>query len=257
MKTVRTAAQLLRQFTVAAPEHGVTDLARLMDLDKTSTYRLVRSLCEANLVEQDPLTKRYRLGFGVLDLAAVRLAQFGVIEAANEAMHRLREATGETVAVMARDGFEIVCLQALEPRGGMRVSFVIGERGPLHCTASGLLWLSEMADRERDVAIACSMARHPGLPAPDPGLFDRIRDEGCAATLSTNVPDVSAAAAAIRDRDGAIAHSLVVSCPRPRIEPEALWQRAHEVRAEAAAITKAMGGRLPPPGPRATMISAG
>ncbi len=38
IKTVRTAAQLLRQFTVAAPEHGVTDLARLTDLDKTSTW---------------------------------------------------------------------------------------------------------------------------------------------------------------------------------------------------------------------------
>jgi DNA-binding IclR family transcriptional regulator len=243
MKTVRTAAQLLRQFTVAAPEHGVTELARLMDLDKTSTYRLLRSLCDAQLVEQDPVSKRYRLGFGVLDLAAVRLAQFGVIEAAREAMHRLREATGETVAVMARDGHEIVCLQALEPRGGMHVSFVVGERAPVHCTASGLLWLSEMTAAERDALIARSLAAHPGQPAAAAALLAQIRDEGCAAAITTNADDVSAAAAPIRDRDGAIAHSLVVSCPRPRIDADGLWQRARQVKAEAAAITKAMGGR--------------
>ncbi len=246
MKTVRTAARLLRQFTVAAPEHGVTELARLMDLDKTSTYRLLRSLCDAQLVEQDPVSKRYRLGFGVLDLAAVRLAQFGVIEAAREAMHRLREATGETVAIMARDGHEIVCLQALEPRGGMRVSFVVGERAPLHCTASGLLWLAEMAVAEREALIAASRAHHPAQPAPDPALFDRVRAEGCAALARTNADDVSAAAAPIRDRDGTIAHSLVVSCPRPRIEPDALWPRARQLRAEADAITRAMGGLVRP-----------
>src|SRR5262245_27195096 len=106
MKTARKAAQVLRQFSLMEPELGVRELARRLDMDTASVYRLLRSLLAERLVEQDAATRRYRLGFGVLDLAAVRISQFGVLNVAPPHLERLRDEIGETVALLVADRME-------------------------------------------------------------------------------------------------------------------------------------------------------
>src|SRR5690348_15857549 len=76
VKTVRTTVRLLREFSVKEPDLGVSELARRLDLDKATVHRILWALAADRIVEQDPASKRYRLGFGILDLAASRMQSF-------------------------------------------------------------------------------------------------------------------------------------------------------------------------------------
>ena len=52
MGTVSKALELLNLFTRQRPLIGVSDLARLAELNKATCYRLVTELCDFGLVEQ-------------------------------------------------------------------------------------------------------------------------------------------------------------------------------------------------------------
>src|SRR2546430_9548033 len=51
------------------PEMRVTDLARRLEVHKSTVFRLLSTLEEHGLVEQNPSTEKYRLGYGLVRLA--------------------------------------------------------------------------------------------------------------------------------------------------------------------------------------------
>lgn len=246
MKTARTTIRLLREFVGPEPLLGVTDLARRLDIHKASAHRLLKTLVEERILEQDPESRRYRLGLGILELAAARLAQFGVIEVALPHLERLREQTGETVALLVRDGHEMVCIHVLESPHRMRVSFLLGERAPVHATASGISCLAHLAAPEQRALILQSRAAFRDAPELDEKqlafTLEQARREECSTMDGTYQSHVRSAAAPVRDAAGAILCVLAVAAPAQRIGVRDLWPRARQVREFARAISHDLGG---------------
>ncbi len=245
MKTARTTIRLLRQFTVGEALLGVTELARKLDMDKASVHRLLKTLTEEHIVEQDIATRRYRLGLGILQLAATRLAQFGVIKVAVPHMEQLRDKTGESVALLARNGHEMVCIHTVESLQPVRLSYTLGERAPVHSAASGLVCLAEMPEAERRDLIARSRAAFPHSAVIEPAklesLLAQVRREECAVSDKMYPSHVRAAAAPVRDAAGRLVCALAVAAPIHRIAMRELWTRARLVRQVAMRIGHDLG----------------
>ena len=72
MSTVVKALSLLDHFDASIPEVGLVDMARLSGLDKATARRLLVALGKKGFVEQDPVTRRYRLGAALVRLARIR-----------------------------------------------------------------------------------------------------------------------------------------------------------------------------------------
>ena len=53
---------------------GVTELGRALDVHKATASRLIATLAERGLLERDPVTEKYRLGFGLIRLAGAAMA---------------------------------------------------------------------------------------------------------------------------------------------------------------------------------------
>jgi predicted transcriptional regulator len=49
---------------------GVTEVAKELEINKSTAYRLLTTLRDRGLVEQDAATEKYRLGFGLVALAS-------------------------------------------------------------------------------------------------------------------------------------------------------------------------------------------
>ena len=60
---------VLRQFARDASSLGVTELSQLTGMDKTSVFRALKVLERYRFIEQDSTTKKYKLGFAVIELA--------------------------------------------------------------------------------------------------------------------------------------------------------------------------------------------
>src|SRR5579863_8406333 len=104
MKTATTAIKLCRvikQFQ----EHesfGLTDLARRTELLPSDIHRLLASLRVFGYIEQDPETRKYRLGFSILRLAAFRRNQ--LCEKAHPVLVRLSQKIEAAVRLALLDG---------------------------------------------------------------------------------------------------------------------------------------------------------
>jgi IclR family transcriptional regulator, KDG regulon repressor len=70
--TVAKVCRILDQFK-NRPSLGITDLARSLQMLPSDVHRLVSSLQFYGYVEQDPETKRYNLGAGLLRLSLATL----------------------------------------------------------------------------------------------------------------------------------------------------------------------------------------
>lgn len=140
--TVNKALSLLELFTEADPEIGLSDIGRLANIDKATTHRLLKSLNKFDLLEQDPSTKLYRLGPGILHLARIREATFPILSAIQPALDRLADVTGETAhaSLHRNNGLSVVAVA--ESKKANRVSLAAGDVLPLHATASGLAYLA-------------------------------------------------------------------------------------------------------------------
>lgn len=60
--SVQNAARVLRAFSDADQELGVSELARQLGLTKSTTHRLVATLEHERLLDQDARSGKYRLG---------------------------------------------------------------------------------------------------------------------------------------------------------------------------------------------------
>ena len=142
MKTVDKALKVLDQFSLSQTEIGLSELARMADLDKAATRRLLVALSKHNFIEQNEETRRYRLGHGFLRLARIREATIPVSEIAQSVTDWLVGETNETahVSVPGPQGMTTIAYRL--PNRGRVINIIPSEILDYHATASGLVFLA-------------------------------------------------------------------------------------------------------------------
>ena len=179
--SVGNAARVLKAFTPNEREWGVTDLARRLSIAKSTAHRLLATLTDEGLLEQDPATGRYRLGLVVFDMAAAAQS-VDLHEAVLTPMTELRNRTGETVQVAVLDGREVVYVERLDSPNTLRLFLEVGRRncGALHRVRQGAARLpaarpartraAQLEARDQDPAhdhrAAPSLRTRPGRGPP-------------------------------------------------------------------------------------------
>src|SRR5437016_5037170 len=137
-----------------AGELGVTELGRRLGVHKATASRLAATLATHGLIERDPMTDRYKLGFGLIRLAGTTMAGLDLVRSARPLIEDLAERTRETVNLGVLSGDAVTYIdQVTGTRAIVAVSWV-GRRTPLHATSNGKVLLAFMDDAERDRHLA-------------------------------------------------------------------------------------------------------
>lgn len=82
----------------------------------------------------------------------LRQISLGVISKENFRTHKhailkqLSDEVGEACNINIPDGSQMIYLDRVETHCPLRMQFMIGTKVPLHCTASGRLFLSQLPD---------------------------------------------------------------------------------------------------------------
>jgi IclR family acetate operon transcriptional repressor len=248
MSTVVKALSLLDHFDARTREIGLVDMARLAQLDKATTRRLLVALSAKGFIEQDLETRRYRLGAALVRLARVREAAFPLVEIARPIVAALAERTGETVHVSEIAGDVLSSVVISESPQANRVSIDVGLALPFHCTASGLAFLSAASEAFRAKIMNGPLPRWtPKSIATPEALRKRIEEArglGYAVNEEGFVEEVVSAASPILGASGAPVGALSIASPASRTDAAALKQHGLDAREAAARISAALGGRL-------------
>jgi DNA-binding IclR family transcriptional regulator len=248
MSTVVKALSLLDHFDAHRSEIGLVDLARLAKLDKATTRRLLVALAAKGFVEQDPATRRYRLGAALVRLARIREAAFPLIEIARPLVEALAQRTGETVHISQIAGLALSSVFVCESAHANRVSVDVGQTLPFNCTASGLAFLSAAAEAFQTQVLNGPLPRvTPKSIATPAALKKRIEETrklGYATSDQGFEDGVVSVAAAIVGPSGAAIGALSITSPAVRADAATLKQHGRDAREAAAHISAALGGRL-------------
>jgi IclR family transcriptional regulator, acetate operon repressor len=237
---------LLDLFSEAMPESGLSELARLAGYDKATTRRFLISLGNHGYVEQDPETKKYRLGAALLRLAHVRETTFPVTDLVLPLLNGLRDETGETTHFSLAAGNSMATMMIAESPRANRVSLETGERLPLHCTASGIAWLAFAPEKTVQRLLAKPLKAQTKHSEIDPTrlreLIGAARECGIAVADQSYEDEVHGIAAPVFDHNAQASGAIAVATPVSRITPETSRQIKAAVYKAALDITKALGG---------------
>jgi DNA-binding IclR family transcriptional regulator len=221
MSTVGKAALLLDMLGTGGPDVALAEAARATGFDKATTRRLLVSLIEHGLVEQDEATRTYRLGAGIARLAALREERFPFLRAAAPVAERLAAQTGETVHLSEYCRRGLMSVHVVESARANRVSVPIGELLPLHATASGIAFLAFAAPRLREAALAAPLESYTTHTIADRATFaahvEDARRRGYSVGSQGFEEGVESVSAAIRNGAGVAIGAIAVAAPSARV----------------------------------------
>lgn len=127
---------------LAAGAAGITEVATHVGLPKSTVSRLLSTLEGLEIVEQVTPGGPYRLGPGLLEIAATILPGRSIVGAARPHLVELMHATGEATGLSVLDGFEVHYLDQIESENPVQVRDWTGQRIPAHVVPSGLVLLA-------------------------------------------------------------------------------------------------------------------
>ena len=245
IQSIERAAAVMRCFTEAQPELGVTELSRHLGLHKSTVSRILSTLQHEGFVSQNPTTGKYRLGVGLISLAGVALGRVDVRGAAFPHLDALVEKTQESADVSVLDGGACVnVLHKPSPRP-LHYAMWIGRRRPLHCTASGKVLLAWLPAAEQARLLPGQLVRHtPATIDSAARLAEElagVATQGYALSLEEYEEGYNAIAAPICNHDGRVVGALSVSGPAFRLSEETLREFVAPLLATAALISGEMG----------------
>ena len=224
---------------------GVTEVANELDIHKSTAYRLLTTLRDRGLVEQDAATEKYRLGFGLVMLASSVTADLDIARCSRPVCERLAEQTRETATLAVLEGDDAIVIHQSNSRFSALSVDWSGRHTPLHATAAGKVFLFYMPEDQRLRILEKPLQRYTENTILDPAVLqDQLRvgrERGYWYTAEELEVGLNAIAAPIRAADGAAVAAVSVSGPAFRLPVDSIRSVAEIVKEAAAEISRCLG----------------
>jgi IclR family transcriptional regulator, acetate operon repressor len=237
--TVEKALDVLFHLHAAETAQGLGQIAGALGLAKSSCHRLLASLVEREVVEQDE-GGRYRPGLALLALGLGAQRREPVVELARPALESEADELGETVFLVAARRGRLRVLDKCEGSGFLRAAPGIGDVIPGDVTAAGKLYA---AHAEAGEAVGAVDAPAAGARI-EPAEREAIRRQGYAVNRDAWIDGLSVLGVPIRRRaaDGRSRIVAVLALAAASTRFEALGEARIAARLVAAA--EEIGRRL-------------
>lgn len=222
------------------------ELARRLDLPRSTVFRMLSTLEDLGFVERTDGGRAFRLGIAVLRLGFEYLSSLDLTELGTPILGRLRDKVGCACNLVVRDRRSIVYVAKVAPASWIASSVTVGTRLPAHATVFGRLLLSDMSlDQLRALYPEDHLEKYTRqTPATTLALFDMLqagKDQACLVGEGFFESSISTVAAAVRNESGAIVAALGATVPYPSIEPALRDSLIKNIAEAADELSAALG----------------
>lgn len=226
--TGSSAERSLRLLARLAEEGGAISLAELaadLNLPKGTAHRLCMQLLDLGFVARDVNERDYVVGPALRKLSLDTLNHGTVRGLRHQVLSELVAQIGETCNITVLDGASVLYLDRVEAPWPWRLTLAVGEHVPLHCTASGKLFLALAPEKQRDLLISqLSLTAMTGATISTPAALQQecaaIAAAGYSMDRQEFIDGLLAVAVPVRDENGQVRAALAVHAPISRLPPE-------------------------------------
>jgi len=242
IQAVDRAVALLKSVADATTPPTALELAQACGINRSTAWRLLRTLEYHGLVDRDPITQRYTIGYGAISVAAA-VTDDALVRRVRPLIEQLAYRTNESVTLAVAKRFNLVYVDQVDPPELIMPSW-LGRALPLHATSGGKVFLAWLRPEEREAILPKELPRYTDQTITDRAELDRefdsIRETGYAICEREYEEFSSGASAAVLSARQAPMAVINVWGPAPR-NP---LTRLHEIGIEAAQTAKVVRALL-------------
>jgi DNA-binding IclR family transcriptional regulator len=230
-------------------EAGVTELAKALDVHKSTAFRLVVALENHQLVEQVAERGKYRLGFGIVRLAGAVAAHLDLPRESRPVCERLAAEVGETVNVAVLDGGAAINIIQAHGAAAVTARNWVGARSALHASSSGKVLLAWAGEEEMAGVLANKLRRYTERTITSEDALrvelKAARERGWASTNEELEVGLNSLAAPIRGVGGYVVAAVSIAGPSYRLTVDSFNAVADKLVPGAEQISSRIGYLAP------------
>jgi DNA-binding IclR family transcriptional regulator len=144
-------------------------------MNRSTAWRLLRTLEHHGLIDRDPVTQRYTVGYGAISVAAA-VTDDALVRRVRPLLEELAVRTGESVTLAVARRFNLVYVDQVDPPTKMAPNW-IDKPLPLHATSGGKAFLAWLGPDERDAILPKELSRYTARTVTERGALEREFDE--------------------------------------------------------------------------------
>lgn len=233
-KMVEIAIDLMTELAFHSKELGPREISRKFEISTTAAQRLVTSLHRKDCLEFDEVTKKYKLGMGVLRLSKGLNGKSDIIQVSKKHIETLCQNINETICLNTVVENRRMTIYQVESHHELRFTAEIGKLFPIFIGASGKAILANLPE-DRQESIITNQIDVENRDALKLEL-ESIREKGYAVTYGERIAGGVGIAVPISTQ-GTL-YSLSVYAPNHRIDEQKIPLLIEELKRTIQAIEK-------------------
>jgi DNA-binding IclR family transcriptional regulator len=221
------------------PDLRVTEAAKELGVSASTAHRILSTLEHRGFVTQDRITRAYRTGPALIELAFSSTPPTDLREVSEPHLSALTARLGETVNLLVLQGGYVRFVAGFEADQRVRTHVLTGTLLPAYATSGGKLLLAELPREELRALYPRALRRF----TPQTRTFTQLLDElalvlmrGYAVNQGESVSGLNAVAVPLRDRSGTTIAAVAMSAPSERLPPRRVREVVIALRGCAAGI---------------------
>lgn len=235
IQSVDRAIDIIEFMSHGKKEYGVSEIAKELNLHKSTAFGLISTLENRGLVSQNPENSKYRLGLRLFELGKSVYEGMDLKDIAQPFLKHLVEKFNETVHLVVCDKGEVVYIDKIESLRTIRIISKVGARLPMYCTGVGkamLAFMSEeyikkyLEEKELKPYTANTITDAQKLKSE----LEIIKKRGYALDLEEIEEGLKCIAVPIIDKNGKVFAAISVSGASARINDEIINRIVPEIK---------------------------
>ena len=226
----------------------MSDLAKKLKMAKSTVHGMTSALEELGAVMREPLTKKYKLGFTLLEIGRSTYSQIDLKTSARPVTEELMAKTQTSVFLGIRNWGQVTIIDIVESRQELNITAPVGSTIPLFAGAVGKVFMATMSKDQ-----AAKIVHEKGLPRftensiVDPELYyrelKRVREKGYAIDDEEYIMGVRAVASPLMGL-GQLRSAIWAVGFKASLDEKKMKTLAEETQNAAKAISRRIQAQL-------------
>lgn len=243
VKSLQKALNILDCFNSKTPELGVSEIARMLGLNKSNVHNILSTLESSGYVKQNGLSEKYMLGNKMLEFSYTVMSSYKYSNTILPVMEQLADELNTVVYFGIPHGDFVLYLFATYPAGYANVisyRSIMGEKAPFYCTSIGKALLIAMDEDEIKTHLLGERIKYtPNTLTDDAALMADLaesKERGYAIDNIEHEPNVRCVGVPVLDRNMNLIGALSATGPLSIITTENVDSMAQKLLSAAFQI---------------------
>ena len=242
--SVDRAIELLLVLEASPREIGVTELSKLLGVQKSTIHNLLQTLLARDIVRQTE-SGRFTLGFRLMKLGAAAADRLDIRRIADPVLRELAEVSNEYVLLGVLNRDEVAIIDSVAPPRSTFIVPRIDFTRTFHCTALGKIFLAYGSEQIRRTILSQPLSRYtPFTLITEEEIsveIEQIRSQGFTVSCNETIEGVTCIGAPIFGAHGKLAAAVSISSASARLSGDKYDEMASILKTKAAVISRMIG----------------